>query len=77
MLVTIEIMTVLWRWRSKAQDDHVIVIGFTTCMSMSMTTGRSHMVVALLYAMQSPCNALLYHEAVAIVVEAIVGETTM
>ena len=22
MPVTIEIMTVLWRWRSKAQDDH-------------------------------------------------------
>ena len=22
--------------------DHVLVIGFTTCMSMSMTTGRSH-----------------------------------
>ena len=34
------------------------------------------MVVALLYAMQSPCNALLYHYALAIVVEAIFGETT-
>ena len=34
------------------------------------------MVVALLYAMQSPCNALIYHKAVAIVVEEIVGETT-
>ena len=34
------------------------------------------MVVALLYAMQSPCNALLYHYALVIVVEAIVGETT-
>ena len=34
------------------------------------------MVVALLYAMQSRCNALLYHYALAIVVEAIVGETT-
>ena len=22
--------------------DHVLVIGITTCMSMSMTTGRSH-----------------------------------
>ena len=22
--------------------DHVLVIGFTTCMSMSMTTGKSH-----------------------------------
>ena len=34
------------------------------------------MVVALLYAMQSRCNAFLYHYALAIVVEAIVGETT-
>ena len=30
--------------------------------------------MVLLYAMQSPCYALLYHYAVAIVVEAIVGE---
>ena len=35
------------------------------------------MVVALLYAMQSRCNALLYHYVVAIVIEAMVGETTM
>ena len=34
------------------------------------------MVVTLFYTMQSPCNALLYHQAVAIVVETIVGETT-
>ena len=34
------------------------------------------MVVAVLYEMQSPCNCLLYHYALAIVVEAIVGETT-
>ena len=34
------------------------------------------MVVALLYEMQSPCNCF-YHYAVAIVLEAIVGETTM
>ena len=33
------------------------------------------MIVALLYEMQSPC-VLLYHYAVAIVVIAIVGETT-
>ena len=32
------------------------------------------MVVSLLYEMQMPCNALLYHCALAIVVEAIVGE---
>ena len=34
------------------------------------------MVVALLYALQLRCNALLYHYALAIVVEVIVGETT-
>ena len=34
------------------------------------------MVVALLYEMQTPLIALLYHYALAIVVEAIVGETT-
>ena len=34
------------------------------------------MVVAVLYEMQSPCNCLLYHYALAIVVEAIVGEMT-
>ena len=33
--------------------DHVLVIGFTTCMSMSMTTGRSHRsCLNLLYEMQ-------------------------
>ena len=35
------------------------------------------MVVALLYEMQRHVIALLYHYALAIVVEAIVGETTM
>ena len=34
------------------------------------------MVVALLYEMHTPCNCLLYHYALAIVVEAIVGEMT-
>ena len=34
------------------------------------------MVVALLYEMKSTCNCLLYHYVLAIVVEAIVGETT-
>ena len=29
--------------------DHVLVIGITTCMSMSMTTGRSHSCLYLLY----------------------------
>ena len=32
------------------------------------------MVVTLLYEMQTPCNCLLYHYALAIVVEAIIGE---
>ena len=37
--------------------DHVLLIGITTCMSMSMTTGRSHRsCLNLLYATQSPCN---------------------
>ena len=35
------------------------------------------MVVSLLYEMQMPCNCFTYHYALAIVVEAIVGETTM
>ena len=34
------------------------------------------MVVSLLYEMQTPCNCLLYRYALAIVVEAIAGETT-
>ena len=34
------------------------------------------MVVALLYEMQSPCNCFTLYYALAIVVEAIVGETT-
>jgi len=29
-------------WYVMYEIDHVLVIGFTTCMSMSMTTGRSH-----------------------------------
>ena len=33
--------------------DHVLIIGFMTCMSMSMTTGRSHRnCLNLLYEMQ-------------------------
>ena len=33
--------------------DHILVIGITTCMSMSMTTGRSHRsCLNLLYKMQ-------------------------
>ena len=40
--------------------DHVLVIGITTCMSMSMTTGRSHKsCIYVLYDMchwTTPCN---------------------
>ena len=33
--------------------DHVLIIGFTTCMSMSITTGRSHKsCLNLLYEIQ-------------------------
>ena len=43
------------------ESDHVLVIGITTCMSMSMTTGRSHRsCLNLLYDLrvieQMPCN---------------------
>ena len=34
------------------------------------------MVVALLYEMQTPCNCFIYHCALAIVVETIVGKMT-
>ena len=34
--------------------DHILVIGITTCMSMSMTTGRSHRsCLNLLYDMRA------------------------
>ena len=39
-------------------------------------TDRSLMVVSLLYEIQTPCNYFIYHYVLAIVVEAIVGETT-
>ena len=54
---------------------------FTTCMSTSTTTGRSLRVV-FNYCMtcvsinKHTVNALLYRYVLAIVVEAIVGETT-
>ena len=39
--------------------DHVLVIGITTCMSMSMTTGRSHMsCLNLLYDLRVNENAM-------------------
>ena len=40
--------------------DHVLVIGITTCMSMSLTTGRSHRsylnLVMTYMSMKMPCN---------------------
>ena len=61
-------------------DVHAIVIGFTTCMSMSMTTGRSHR--SCLYSFndlrvieQRHVNFFtLLLNALAIVVEVIIGE---
>ena len=39
--------------------DHVLVIGITTCMSMSMTTGRSHRsCLNLLYDLRVNKNAM-------------------
>ena len=62
--------------------DHVLVIGITTCMSMSMTTGRSHR--SCLYSFNDLRVIEKRHvnyftlllNALAIVVEVIVGETT-
>ena len=61
---------------------HVIVIGITTCMSMSMTTGRSHR--SCLYSFNDLRVIEKRHvnyftlllNALAIVVEVIVGEAT-
>ena len=60
--------------------DHVLVIGITTCMSMSMTTGRSHR--SCLYFLYDLRVIEEHHvnyftlllNALAIVVEVIVGE---
>ena len=47
-------------WYVMYEIDHVLVIGFTTCMSMSMTTGRSHRSCLNLFmtcvSMKTPCN---------------------
>ena len=62
--------------------DHVLVIGFTTCMSMSMTTGRSHRsCLYLLYDLrvieQRHVNYFtLLLNTLAIEVEVVVGVTT-
>ena len=62
--------------------DHVLVIGITTCMSMSMTTGRSHR--SCLYSFNDLRVIEKRHvnyftlllNALAIVVEVIDDETT-
>ena len=62
--------------------DHVLVIGFTTCMSMSMTTDRSHRsCIYLLYELhvieESHVNYFtLLLNALVIEVEVVVGVTT-
>ena len=62
--------------------DHVLVIGFTTCMSMSMTTGRSHRsCLYLSYDLRvieerHVTYFTLLLNALAIEVEVIVGVTT-
>ena len=62
--------------------DHVLVIGITTCMSMSMTTGRSHR--SCLYFLYDLRVIEEHHvnyftlllNALAIEVEVVVGVTT-
>ena len=62
--------------------DHVLVIGFTTCMSMSMTTSRSHRsCLYFLYDLrvieERYVNYLtLLLNALVIEVEVVVGVTT-
>ena len=64
------------------ETDHVLVIGITTCVSMSMTTGRSHRnFIYFLYDLhvseERHVNYLtLLLNALAIEVEVIVGITT-
>ena len=62
--------------------DHVLVIGFTTCMSMRMTTGRSHRsCLYLLYDLrvieERHVNYFtLLLNALVIEVEVVIGVTT-
>ena len=61
--------------------DHVLVIGITTCMSMSMTTDRRHRSCLNLFmtcvSMKTPCNYFtLLLNTLAIEVDVIVGVTT-
>ena len=69
-------------WYVMYEIDHVLVIGITTCMSMSMTTGRSHRsCLYLLYDLRvieerhvTYFTSLL--NALVIEVEVVVGVTT-
>ena len=69
-------------WYVMYEIDHVLVIGFTTCMSMSMTTGRSHrsclkFIVWPACHWTTPCNYFtLLLNALVIEVEVVVGVTT-
>ena len=62
--------------------DHILVIGIATCMSMSMTTGRSHRsCLYLLYDLRvieerHVTYFTLLLNALAIEVEVVVGVTT-
>ena len=69
-------------WYVMYEIDHVLVIGITTCMSMSMTTGRSHRsCLYLLYDLrvieERHVNYFtLLLNALAIEVQVVVGVTT-
>ena len=61
--------------------DHILVIGITTCMSMSMTTGRSHRsCLYFLYDLrvieERHVNFTLLLNALVIEVEVVIGVTT-
>ena len=52
-------------WYVMYEIDHVLVIGITTCMSMSMTTGRSHRSCLYYFAWPAchwitPCKLLYF-----------------
>ena len=52
-------------WYVMYEIDHVLVIGITTCMSMSMTTGRSHRSCLYFFVWpachwETPCKLLYF-----------------
>ena len=69
-------------WYVMYEIDHVLVIGITTCMSMSMTTGRSHRsCLYFLYDLRviEECHVTYFTlllNALSIEVEVVVGVTT-